>query len=114
MPRLDGFEFLERFRMTEAGRSTPVIVWTVKDLTTHDQARLRQTAQAVVTKGNNGAAALLRELDAFLPRRQVSEYTEVATVAGEWSLIVDDNELNVKQLRWVLEKQGHTGHTSSD
>jgi len=73
MPRLDGFEFLERFRMTEAGRSTPVIVWTVKDLTKHDQARLRQTAQAVVMKGNNGAAALLRELDAFLPRRQVSE-----------------------------------------
>jgi signal transduction histidine kinase/DNA-binding response OmpR family regulator/HAMP domain-containing protein len=72
MPRLDGFEFLERFRKTEAGRSTPVIVWTVKDLTKHDQARLRETAQAVVMKGNNGATALLRELDAFLPRRQAA------------------------------------------
>ncbi len=70
MPRLDGFEFLERFRRTEAGQSTPVIIWTVKDLTTHDQARLRETAQAVVIKGNDGAAALVRELDAFLPRRQ--------------------------------------------
>ena len=70
MPRLDGFEFLERFRRTESGRSTPVIVWTVKDLTKHDQARLRETAQAVVMKGNEGATALLRELDAFLPRRQ--------------------------------------------
>ena len=72
MPRLDGFEFLERFRRTESGRSTPVIVWTVKDLTKHDQARLRETAQAVVMKGNEGATALLRELDAFLPRRQAS------------------------------------------
>jgi signal transduction histidine kinase/DNA-binding response OmpR family regulator/HAMP domain-containing protein len=72
MPHLDGFEFLERFRRTEAGRSTPVIVWTVKDLTKNDEARLRETAQAVVMKGNDGATALLRELDAFLPRRQVS------------------------------------------
>ena len=73
MPRLDGFEFLERFRQTEAGQSTPVIVWTVKDLTTHDQARLREKAQAVVLKGSDGAAALVRELDAFLPRRQEAQ-----------------------------------------
>jgi len=49
-----------------------VIVWTVKDLTKHHRARLRETAQAVVMKGNDGASALLRELDAFLPRRQAS------------------------------------------
>ena len=73
MPRLDGFEFLERFRNTEAGQSTPVIVWTVKDLTDDDEARLRQTAQAVVMKGSDGAAALVRELDAVLPRRQASQ-----------------------------------------
>ena len=48
-----------------------MIVWTVKDLTKHDRARLRETAQAVVMKGNDGASALLRELDA-LPRRQAS------------------------------------------
>jgi CheY-like chemotaxis protein len=73
MPEVDGFEFLERFRKTEAGQSTPVIVWTVKDLTDHDEARLRQTAQAVVMKGSDGAAALVRELDAVLPRRQASQ-----------------------------------------
>jgi signal transduction histidine kinase/CheY-like chemotaxis protein/HAMP domain-containing protein len=67
MPRIDGFEFLERFRRTEAGRRTPVIVWTVKDLSAHDHARLRQTAHAVVAKGGDGAASLLRELNAFLP-----------------------------------------------
>jgi CheY-like chemotaxis protein len=67
MPRLDGFEFLERFRRTEAGRRTPVIVWTVKDLSAHDHDRLRETAEAVVAKGSDGAVSLLRELNTFLP-----------------------------------------------
>jgi signal transduction histidine kinase/DNA-binding response OmpR family regulator/HAMP domain-containing protein len=73
MPHLDGFEFLDRFRQTESGQRTPVIIWTVKDLSTHDQARLRKTAQAVVMKGSDGAAGLVRELDAFLPRRQATQ-----------------------------------------
>jgi CheY-like chemotaxis protein len=67
MPRVDGFEFLERFRKTEAGRRTPVIIWTVKDLSARDHARLRESAHAVVAKGSDGAASLLRELNAFLP-----------------------------------------------
>src|SRR5207237_809846 len=54
MPRVDGFEFLERFRRTEAGRRTPVIVSTVKDLSAHDHARLRETAQGVVAKRGGG------------------------------------------------------------
>ena len=73
MPRVDGFEFLERFRKTDAGRGTPVIVWTVKDLSPHDHARLRETAQAIVAKGNDAAASLLRELHTFLPQRQVAK-----------------------------------------
>ena len=72
MPRVDGFEFLERFRRTEAGRRTPVIIWTVKDLSDHDHARLRESAHAIVVKGSDGAASLLRELNAFLPQRQAS------------------------------------------
>jgi signal transduction histidine kinase/DNA-binding response OmpR family regulator len=70
MPGIDGFEFLERFRRTEAGRNTPVIIWTVKDLSDQDLARLRETAHAIVPKGSDGAASLLRALNGFLPRRQ--------------------------------------------
>src|SRR5207245_11032836 len=51
MPGMDGFEFLEHFRGTAAGRNTPVIVWTVKDLTAVDHGRLAAWAQAVVQKG---------------------------------------------------------------
>jgi CheY-like chemotaxis protein len=33
LPGMDGFELLKRFRRSAAGRGTPVIVWTAKDLT---------------------------------------------------------------------------------
>ena len=35
-------------------------------------------------------------------------------MAGECILIVDDNEMNVKLLRWLLEKHGYVVHTASD
>jgi len=66
MPGMDGFEFLERLRSTEAGRSTPVVVFTSKDLTAEDRTRLRKSAQAVVLKGPGGSTALLRELSTLV------------------------------------------------
>ena len=35
-------------------------------------------------------------------------------MAGECILIVDDNEMNVKLLRWLLEKHGYVVQTASD
>jgi CheY-like chemotaxis protein len=35
-------------------------------------------------------------------------------LAGERILIVDDNEMNVKLLRWLLEKHGYVVHTACD
>jgi signal transduction histidine kinase/CheY-like chemotaxis protein len=65
MPGMDGFEFLDLFRGTPAGRGTPVIVWTNKDLTAVDHGRLSAWAQAVVPKG--GTARLLEELRIHVP-----------------------------------------------
>jgi signal transduction histidine kinase/DNA-binding response OmpR family regulator len=66
MPGMDGFEFLERFRQTAEGRQAPVIVWTNKDLTGADRSRLRESAQGIVLKGEDGVAPLLRELQMHL------------------------------------------------
>jgi CheY-like chemotaxis protein len=67
MPGMDGFEFLDRLRESPATRRTPVLVWTVKDLSTHEQARLSRSAQAIVRKGHGGIPALLEDLRRFLP-----------------------------------------------
>jgi CheY-like chemotaxis protein len=64
---MDGFTFLERLRRTAAGHRTPVIVWTVKDLSADERRRLKASAQAVVQKGQGGTAALLAQLQAYVP-----------------------------------------------
>jgi Amt family ammonium transporter len=50
MPVMDGFEFLDRFRRTEHGRSVPVIVVTAKDLDAAERERLLGVTSGVVQK----------------------------------------------------------------
>jgi len=66
MPTLDGFDFLERLRSSPANRTTPVLVWTVKDLDAGERARLQQSANGIIHKGERGIAALLEDLRRFL------------------------------------------------
>ena len=66
MPDMDGFEFLALFRSSPAGRTTPVIVWSVKDLTPEEADQLRMSAHAVVPKGR-GATALVEEIQSCVP-----------------------------------------------
>jgi CheY-like chemotaxis protein len=69
MPAMTGFEFLERFRELPDCRGVPVLVWTVKDLTDDEHARLRLSAQAVVAKRGAGIGALIDDLRSFLDVR---------------------------------------------
>ncbi|HXR35126.1 MAG TPA: response regulator [Candidatus Binataceae bacterium] len=62
MPRVDGFEFLRRFRAAEHGRRTPVIVLTAKELAKQERELLAATAQGVLSKGNGSVQALLAEI----------------------------------------------------
>ena len=67
MPEMDGFEFLRRFRATDQGRRTPVIVWTVKkDLSAGEREQLRTSARAILAKGE-GTAALVEEIASQVP-----------------------------------------------
>jgi CheY-like chemotaxis protein len=72
---MDGFEFLSRFRRTAAGRRTPVIVWTVKDLSSREREELESLAQSVVSK-SAGAKALIEELETYVARRVPAGDTE--------------------------------------
>jgi PAS domain S-box-containing protein len=69
MPEMDGFEFLDHFRQLAQCRHTPVIVWTIKDITTEERARLAVSAQGIVQKGRRAGAALAEELGELLKVR---------------------------------------------
>ena len=70
MPGMTGFEFLEQLRRAPNGHGVPVIVWTSKDLTSDELARLRSSAHAVVAKGHEGNTRVVAELESFLPKRE--------------------------------------------
>jgi PAS domain S-box-containing protein len=67
MPGMDGFEFMEHFRLRPDARTIPVIVWTVMNLTAADRARFQASVQAIVAKAG-AAAQLLDELAAHVGR----------------------------------------------
>jgi CheY-like chemotaxis protein len=73
MPGMGGFEFLDRFRESPATRRTPVLIWSVKDLSPEEQARLSLSARAIVRKGHAGVQALLEELRQFLSAPEETE-----------------------------------------
>ena len=66
MPGMDGREFLRRLRRSKGGRATPVVVWTVKDVTAEEREELMLPVQAVVPK-TDGPQALVAQLAVFVP-----------------------------------------------
>ena len=68
MPGMSGFEFLERFRSEPYNRDVPVLIWTAKDLTLAEEARLREQAQAIHSKLKGGMSELLQDIARMLPK----------------------------------------------
>jgi CheY-like chemotaxis protein len=83
MPAMTGFEFLERFRALPDCRSVPVLVWTVKDLTAGEQARLQSSVQGVLSKGRGGIAALIDDLRTFLGAKRVERESATNAQAAQ-------------------------------
>jgi DNA-binding response OmpR family regulator len=63
LPGMDGFEVLRRLREMPGGASTPVVVYTSKDLTPAELEKLNRGLVAVVRKhGQNGVRGVLEAL----------------------------------------------------
>ncbi|HEY5946377.1 MAG TPA: response regulator [Kofleriaceae bacterium] len=67
MPGMDGVEFLDRFRRMPEHMRTPVLIWTMKDLTSAEQEQLRQSAQCIVSKNGGTPSTVVAQLRALLP-----------------------------------------------
>jgi PAS domain S-box-containing protein len=67
MDGMDGVEFLDKLRQLPEHARTPVLVWTMKDLTDAEAVRLRQAAQAVVSKNGTTPASVVQQLRSLLP-----------------------------------------------
>jgi HAMP domain-containing protein/signal transduction histidine kinase/DNA-binding response OmpR family regulator len=117
LPDMTGFDVLERLRDTPALSDLPVVVFTGKDLSSEEDARLHTLARSVVVKGVESPERLLDETALFLhrvvtdlpPEKQKMlerlHHSDDALV-GKKVLVVDDDVRNIFALSSVLERRG--------
>ncbi|HEY6182890.1 MAG TPA: HAMP domain-containing protein [Terriglobales bacterium] len=119
LPDMTGFEVLERLRNTPSHSDLPVVVFTGKELSPDEDARLHTLARSVVVKGVESPERLLDETALFL-HRVVAKFPPEKqrmldrlhrsddALVGKKVLVVDDDVRNIFALSSVLERRGMT------
>ena len=119
LPDMSGFEVLEQLRDTPSLCELPVVVFTGKDLSPEEDARLHTLARSVIVKDVESPERLLDETALFL-HRVVSDlprekqnlldrlHRSDEALVGKKVLIVDDDVRNIFALSSVLERRGMT------
>jgi HAMP domain-containing protein/CheY-like chemotaxis protein len=117
LPDMSGFEVLERLRDTPPLSDLPVVVFTGKELSSEEDARLHTLARSVVVKGVESPERLLDETALFLHRvvadlppekqRMLDRlHHSDEAMTGKKVLVVDDDVRNIFALSSVLERRG--------
>ena len=124
LPDMSGFEVLERISRDEALSSVPVVVFTGRELSPDEDARLHALARSVVVKGVESPERLLDETSLFLHRvlpelppekQRLLErlHRSDEDLVGKAVLVVDDDVRNIFALSSVLERRGMRVLTAS-
>jgi CheY-like chemotaxis protein len=117
LPDMSGFDVLERLRDTPSLVELPVVVFTGKDLSPEEDARLHSLARSVIVKDVESPERLLDETALFLhrvvgdlPREKQNMLDRLhrsdEALVGKKVLIVDDDVRNIFALSSVLERRG--------
>jgi CheY-like chemotaxis protein/signal transduction histidine kinase/HAMP domain-containing protein len=119
LPDMSGFDVLERMRDDDSLADVPVVVFTGKELSAEEDARLHTLARSVVVKGVESPERLLDETALFLHRVIADLPAEKQAMLerlhqsdddlmGKKVLVVDDDARNIFALSSVLERRGMT------
>ncbi|MCY7354822.1 MAG: response regulator, partial [Lysobacter sp.] len=117
LPDISGFDLLDKIQEQPHLRDVPIVVFTGKDLSAAEDARLKKAAKSVVIKGVESPERLLDETALFLhrvigdlppaKRRMVQRLHESdETLREKRVLVVDDDVRNIFALSSVLERHG--------
>jgi CheY-like chemotaxis protein len=116
LPDMSGFELLEQLHREPALQRIPIVVFTGKELSPAEEAKLRTVAKSVVLKDVQSPERLLDETSLFLHRviadlpeakRKMIERLHGSTEAlrNRKVLVVDDDARNIFALTTILENQ---------
>jgi len=115
LPDIDGFELLENIKSQRNLRDLPVIIYSGKDLSEKEEARLKKHANTIIIKTEYSYIRLLEEIKLFLhnvvqndnPSSAIPTYSQTESLLnGKKVLVVDDDIRNIYALNNVLEQAG--------
>ncbi|MDP9007470.1 MAG: HAMP domain-containing protein [Pseudomonadota bacterium] len=117
LPDMSGFEVLERIRDDASLCDIPVVVFTGRELSPDEDAKLHTMARSVVVKGVESPERLLDETALFLHRvvgdlpaakqRMLERlHSSDEDLLRRTVLLVDDDARNIFALSSVLERRG--------
>jgi CheY-like chemotaxis protein/signal transduction histidine kinase len=117
LPDMSGFEVLEAMRSDDSLSDIPVVVFTGRELSPEQDARLHTMARSIVVKGVESPERLLDETSLFLHRvitdlptekQQMIErlHRSDEDLVGKVALLVDDDTRNIFALSSMLERRG--------
>jgi HAMP domain-containing protein/CheY-like chemotaxis protein/GAF domain-containing protein len=124
LPDMTGFDVLEKMRDTPSLSDLPVVVFTGKELSPDEDARLHTLARSVVVKDVESPERLLDETALFL-HRVVTDlpiekqkmldrlHRSDEALVDKKVLVVDDDVRNIFALSSVLERRGMSVLTAS-
>jgi CheY-like chemotaxis protein len=117
LPDMTGFDVLEELRNDAQLSEVPVVVFTGRELTAEEDARLHTMARSIVVKGVESPERLLDETALFLHRvvtglppekQRMLERLNSSDedLVGRTILLVDDDARNIFALSSLLERRG--------
>jgi CheY-like chemotaxis protein/signal transduction histidine kinase len=117
LPDMSGFEVLEHMRSDQALADIPVVVFTGRELSAEEDAKLHTMARSIVVKGVESPERLLNETALFLHRVITDLPAEKQNMlqrlnssdedlVGRTVLLVDDDPRNIFALSSALERRG--------
>ena len=117
LPDMDGSELLERMTAEDICSFPPVIVYTGRNLTPEEEARLNKYSRSIIIKGARSPERLLDEVTLFLHTVESRLSAERQTMLrsarnrekvfeGRKVLLVDDDVRNIFALASALEQKG--------
>jgi CheY-like chemotaxis protein len=117
LPDMSGFDLLEELSGDSILHDIPVVVFTGRELSAEDDARLHSMARSIVVKGVESPERLLDDTALFLHRvitdlpQAKQEMLERLNrsdegLVGKTALLVDDDARNIFALSSMLERRG--------
>lgn len=117
LPDMSGFDLLQKIGEDKDRPAPPIIVYTGRDLTRDEEARLRRYSQSIIIKGARSPERLLDEVTLFLHRVESQLAPERQKILenlrnreqlleGKRILIADDDMRNTFALTAALEQKG--------